>query len=118
MVATHQGPGLPVMPVMGMRRFDRVHLSKWIDLIAKVRVIGFVVPALDPRNVAENAAGGESDDASDVAVVEARAARAAESKGDGVGGALLLEPHVMGSVEGKGRVEGNGALQKRTRTDE
>jgi hypothetical protein len=44
-------------------------------------------------------------------------ARAAESKGDGVGGASLLKPCVMGAVEGKGGVKGGGALQKRTRMD-
>jgi hypothetical protein len=106
------------MPGMGMRRFDRVHLSKWIDLIAMVMAIGFVLPALDLRNAGVNAAGGEGDDANDAAVVEACAARAAESQGDGGSGVLLLELRVMGSVEGKGGVEGNGALQKRTRTDE
>jgi hypothetical protein len=46
------------MPVMETRRFDRVHLSKHIDLIVKVTVIGFVAPALDPRNAGANAAGG------------------------------------------------------------
>jgi hypothetical protein len=50
LVATSQGPGLPVMPVMGTHRGDRVHLSEQIDLMAEVTAIGFVVPALDPHN--------------------------------------------------------------------
>jgi hypothetical protein len=33
------------MPVMGMR----VHLSEQIDLMSKIRAIGFVAPTLDPR---------------------------------------------------------------------
>ncbi len=70
-MATCQGPGLSVMSVMEMHRFDRVHLSKWIDLIAEVTAVGFVVPALDPHNAGANAAGGEGDDVSDAAVVEA-----------------------------------------------
>ncbi len=112
LAATHQGPGLPVMPV-GVR----VHLSKLIDLMAEVAAIGFVVPVLDPHNAGVNAAGGVGDEVSDAAIVGACAARAAESKGDSIGGALQLEPRAMGPVEGKGGVEGTGASQKRTRTD-
>ncbi len=40
----------------------RVHLSKRIDLMAKVTAIGFVVPALGPHNVGANAVGGEGDE--------------------------------------------------------
>jgi hypothetical protein len=94
------------MPVMGTCRGDRVHLSKQIDLMANVTLIGFMVPALDPHNAGANAAGGEGNDISDTAVVGACDARAAESKGDGVGGAPQLEPHEMGAVEGKGGVKG------------
>jgi hypothetical protein len=95
-----------------------VHLSKRIDLMAEVTVIGFVVPALDPRNTGRNAAGRESDDVSNMAVVGACAAGAAENKGDGVGaGAPQLELHAMGPVEGKGGVNGDGVLQKRNRMD-
>ncbi len=101
------------MPVMG----TRVHLSERIDLMSEIRAIGFVAPALDPRNVGVNAAGGVGDEVSNAAVVGARAARAAESKGDSVGGAPQLEPHAMGPVEGEGGVEGNRASQKCTRTD-
>ncbi len=106
------------MQVMGMRRGDRVHLSKWIDLMADVRLIGFVVPVLDPCNAEANAVGGEGDDVNDATVVEACAARAAESKGDGVGGAPQLEPCETGAVEGEGGVKGVGALQKRARMDD
>ncbi len=105
------------MPVMRTHRGDRVHLSEWMDLMAEVTLIGFVVLALDPCNAGANAAGGEGDDASNVAVVEACAARAAESKDDGVGGVPQLEPHEMGAVEGKGGVKGGGALRKRARMD-
>jgi hypothetical protein len=63
-------------------------------------------------------AGGEGDDVSDAAVVGIRAARAAESKGDGVGGAPLLEPCVTDAVEGNGGDKGNGAPQKRARTED
>jgi hypothetical protein len=94
----------------------RVHLTKRIDLMAEVAAIGLVVSALDPRNAGANAAGGEGDEVSDVAFVGACAARAAESKGDGIGGAPQLELHATGHVEGEGGVEGNGASQKRTRT--
>jgi hypothetical protein len=76
-----------------------------------------VVPALDPHNVGANATGGEGNDVSNAAVVGACAARAAESKGDGIGGALQLEPHEMGAVEGQGGVKGIVALQKCARTD-
>ncbi len=65
-----------------------------------------------------NAAGGEGDDVSNAAVVGICAARATESKGNGVGGAPLLEPRVMDAVEGKGGVDGNRAPQKRARTDD
>ncbi len=74
------------MPVMGTHRGARVHLSEQTDLMAKVTLIGFVVPTLNPLNAEVNAAGWEGDDISNVAVVGACAARAAESKGDGVGG--------------------------------
>ncbi len=89
-----------------------MHLSKWIDLISEVAAIGFVVTALDPCNAGVNAAGGMGDEVSNVAIVGARATRAARSKGDSVGGVPQLEPCAMGHVEGKGGVEGNGALQK------
>jgi hypothetical protein len=101
------------MPVMG----TRVHLFERIDLISKIRVIGFVAPALDPRNAGVNVAGGVGDEVGNVAIVGARAARDAESEGDSVSGAPQLEPHAMGPVEGKGGVEGNGTLQKRARMD-
>ncbi len=102
---------------MASCRSDRVHISERIDLMAKVSVIGFVTPALDPRNAGANVGGGEDDDVNIAAVVGICAARAAESKGDGVGGAPLLGLHVRDAVEGKGGVKGNGALQKRARTD-
>jgi hypothetical protein len=101
------------MPVMG----NLVHLSEGIDLISKIRAVGFVEPALDPRNVGVNAAGGVGDEVSNAAIEGACAARAAESKGDSVGGVPQLEPRAMCPVDGEGGVEGNGALQKRTRTD-
>jgi hypothetical protein len=78
------------MPVMGTRRGDRVHLSKRIDLMPEVTSIRFMVPAFDPRNAGANAAGGAGDDVSDMAVVGACAARATESKGDGIGGVPQL----------------------------
>ncbi len=106
------------MPVMAAHRYDRVHLSKQIDLMAEVSAIGFAALALDPRNAGANAAGGEGDDVSDAAVVGICAARAAESEGNGVGGVPLLEPHVTDAVEGKGGVDGDGALQKRARTED
>ncbi len=62
---THQGPGLPVMPV-GARG---VHRSKQIDLMAEVTAIGFMVPALDLRNAGGNAAAGEGDEVGNVAIV-------------------------------------------------
>jgi hypothetical protein len=105
------------MPVMGTCRGDRVHLSKQIDLMAKVTLIRFVVPVLDPHNAGANEAGGEGDDVSNTAVVGACAARASESEGDGASGAPLLELHKTGAVEGKGGVESNGGLQKRLRMD-
>jgi hypothetical protein len=105
------------MSVMGTRRGGRVHLSKRIDLMCDIQANGFVAPALDPRNTRTNAAGGESDDVSNAAVVGACAAGAGESKGDDVGGAPQLEPRVTGPVEGEGGVEGDRALQKRTRMD-
>ncbi len=64
-----------------------------------------------------NAAGGVGDEVSDAALVGALAARSAESEADSVGGAPQLELHAMGHVEGKGGVEGNGALRKRMMTD-
>jgi hypothetical protein len=94
------------MPVMG----TRVHLSERIDLMSEIRAIEFVAPALDPRNAGVNAAGGVGDEVSNAAYVGACAARAAESKGDSVGGAPQLEPHATGPVDGKGGVEGNKAL--------
>ncbi len=93
------------MPVMG----THVHLFERIDLMSKIRAIGFVVPALVPRNVGVNLAGGMGDEVSDAAIVGACAARAAESKGDSAGGAPQLEPHATGTLEGEGGVEGNGA---------
>jgi hypothetical protein len=97
------------MPVMG----TCVHLSERIDLMSEIRAIGFAVPVLDPCNAGVNAAGGVGDEVSDVAIVGARAARAAESKGDSIGRAPQLEPHATGPVEGEGGVEGDGLLQKR-----
>jgi hypothetical protein len=94
-----------------------VHLSKRIDLMAEVTATGFVVPALDPRNAGVSAAGGEGDEVTNAAIVGARAARAAKSKGDSVGGAPQLEPHATGPVEGESGVEGDRASQKCTRTD-
>ncbi len=80
---------------------------------------GFVAPVLDMRNMGMNAAGGESDDVSNAAVVGAGAAGATESKDDGdrVAGEPQLEPRTTGPVEGKGGVEGNRASRKCTRTD-
>jgi hypothetical protein len=104
------------MLVMGMHRIDRVHLSKRIDLMGKVTAIGFVAPALDPHNGGANAAGEEGDDINNGAVVGICAARTAESKGDGVGVAPLLEPRVTVTVEGEDGVKGNGVPQKRART--
>jgi hypothetical protein len=90
-VATHQGLGLPVMPVGA-----RVHLSERIDLMAEVAAIGFMVSGLDPRNAGVNVEGGVGDEVSGAATVGACATRAAESKGDSVGGVPQLEPHAMG----------------------
>jgi hypothetical protein len=59
------------MPVMEMRRGDRVHLFKRIDLMFDIQVNGFVAPTSDPQNTGMNAAGGESDDVSNAAVVGA-----------------------------------------------
>jgi hypothetical protein len=101
------------MPVMG----NRVHLSERIDLISKIRAVEFVEPVLDPRNVGVNVAGGVGDEVSNAAIVGVCAARAAESKGDSVGGVLQLEPRAMCPVDGKGGVEGDGTLQKRMRMD-
>ncbi len=105
------------MLVMGMRRGDRVHLSKRTDLMSEIRAIRFVAPALDPHNTGTNTAEGEGEDVSNVAAVGACATRAAESNGDSIGGVPQLEPHAMGPVEGEGGVKGNGALQKQTRMD-
>ena len=74
------------MPVMG----NCVHLSEQIDLISKIIAVGFVEPALDPRNVGVNAAGGVGDEVSNAAIEGAHAARAAESEGDSVGGVPQL----------------------------
>jgi hypothetical protein len=74
------------MPVMG----TRVHLSERIDLMSKIRAIGFVAPALEPHNAGVNAARGVGDEVSNAAIVGACAARAAESKGDNIGGAPQL----------------------------
>jgi hypothetical protein len=101
------------MPVMG----NGMHLSERIDLISEIRAVGFVEPALDPRNVEVNAAGGVGDEVSNAAIEGARAARAAESKGDSVSGVPQLEPRATCPVDSKGGVEGNGASQKRMRTD-
>ncbi len=101
------------MLVMG----NCVHLSERIDLISEIRAVGFVEPALDPRNVGVNAAGGVGDEVSNAAIEGACAARAAESKGDSVGGVPQLESRAMCPVDGKGGVEGNRASQKRMRTD-
>jgi hypothetical protein len=101
------------MPVMG----NCVHLSERIDLISKIRAVGFVEPALDPRNVGVNAAGEVGDEVSNAAIMGARAARAAESEGDSVGGVPQLEPRATCPVDGEGGVEGDEALRKRTRTD-
>ncbi len=66
-----------------------------------------------------NDAGGDSDDVSNLAVVGAGAAGAAESEGDGdsVAGEPQLELRASGPVEGEGGVEGNRASQKHMRTD-
>jgi hypothetical protein len=101
------------MPVMG----TCVHLSEQIELMSKIRAVGFVAPALDPRNVGVNAAGGVGNEVSNAAIVGARAARAAESKGDSVGVASQLDPRATCLVDGKGGVKGNRALRKRMRTD-
>jgi hypothetical protein len=101
------------MPVMG----NCMHLSERIDLMSEIRVVGFVEPALDPRNVGVNAAGGVGDEVSNAAIVGARAARAAESKGDSVCGVPQLKPRATCPVDSEGGVEGNRALRKRTRTD-
>jgi hypothetical protein len=100
---THQSPGLPVMLVCATRG---VHLSKQIDLMAEVTAIVIVVPMLDPRNAGANAARGEDDEVGNMAIVGACAAGAAESKGDGVGGAPQLEPHEAGAVEEESGVKG------------
>jgi hypothetical protein len=108
------------MLVMGMcRGEDRVHLSKWIDLMSDIQANGFVAPTLDPLNTGMNDAGGDSDDVSNVVVVGAGAAGAAEREddGDGIIGEPLLEPRATGPVEGEGGVEGKGALQMHMRMD-
>ncbi len=94
-----------------------MHLSERIDLISEIRAVGFMDPVLDPRNVGVNAAGGLGDEVSNAAMEGACAAKAAESKGDNVGGVPQLEPRATCPVDGKGGLEGNGALQKRTRRD-
>ncbi len=52
------------MPVMG----TCMHLSERIDLMSEIRLIGFVAPALDPRNAGVNAAGGVGDEFSNGAI--------------------------------------------------
>ncbi len=99
--------------MIALGRFGRGYLHKRHDMMAAVSEIGFVAPALYPRNAGINAAGREGNDVSDAAVVEIHVARAAENKGEGVGGTPLLEPHVMDAVEGERGVGGNGAPQKR-----
>ena len=101
------------MPVMG----NCMHLFERIDLISEIRAVRFVEPALDPRNVGVNAAGGVGDEVSNAAIVGACAARAAESKGDSVSGVPQLEPCATCPVDGEGGVESDRALQKRTRMD-
>jgi hypothetical protein len=95
----------------------RVHLSERIDLMSKIRQIRFVAPALDQCNAGVNVTGGVGDEVSNAAIVEVCAARAAESKGDSIGGAPQLEPCAIGPVEGEGGVEGDGALRKCTRME-
>ncbi len=102
---------------MASCRFERGYLYKRHDLMAVVSAIGFVVPALDPRNAGANAVGGEGNDVDNAAVVEIHVARAAENNGEGVGGTPLLELHDTDAVEGKWEVEGNGAPQKCARSD-
>ncbi len=53
----------------------------------------------------------------DAAIVGVCAARAAESKGDGVGRVPQLEPRAAGAVEGECGVKGDGALRKCVRAD-
>jgi hypothetical protein len=79
--------------------------------MSKIRAIGFVAPALDPRNAGVNAAGGVGDEVSNAAIVGACAARAVESKGDSVVGDPQLELHATGPMEGEGGVEGKGSSQ-------
>jgi hypothetical protein len=76
-----------------------------------------MAPALDPRNAGANAARGKGNDVGNAAVVEICVVRAAENKGEGIGGAPLLEPHDTDAVEVKRVVEGNRAPRKRTRLD-
>jgi hypothetical protein len=83
------------MPVMG----NRVHLSERIDSMSEIRAIRFVAPALDPRNVGVNAAGGVGDEVSNVVIV---GACATESKGDSIGGVPQLKPRATGPVDGEG----------------
>jgi hypothetical protein len=85
--------------------------------MAAVSAIGFVAPALDPHNAGANAAGGEGNDISNVAMFKICVAVAAENKGEDLGGSLLLEPHVTDAVESKGGVTGDRAPQKRARLD-
>jgi hypothetical protein len=89
-----------------------------IYLMAEVTAIGFVVPILDPCNAGANAAGWEGNEVVGMAIVAACAARAAESKGDGVGGAPQLEPRAMVAVEGECGIEGNRASRKHATTDD
>jgi hypothetical protein len=102
---------------MALRRFERGYLRKWHDLMAVVSAIGFVAPALDPHNAGANVAGGERNDVSNVAVLEIHVARAAENKGEGVGGVPLVELRITDAVEGERGIEGDGAPRKRARSD-
>jgi hypothetical protein len=85
--------------------------------MTKVTAIGFVVPALDLHNAGANVAGEECDEFGNVAVVGACAARAVESKGDGICGVAQLQPHATGAVKGMGGIKGDRASRKHTRTD-
>ncbi len=59
-------------------------------------------------NAGANAAGEEGDEVGNaaIAIVGAHAARAAESKGDGICGAPQLELRAAGAVEGECGVKG------------
>jgi hypothetical protein len=114
LAVTNQGPRFPLM---ALGRFTRGYLHERHDMMAAVSAIGFVAPPLDSRNAGVNAARGEGYNVGKAAVTEIHVARAAENKGEGVGGTPLLEPCVTDAMEGKQGVEGNGAPQKCTRLD-